>query len=98
MLRRSFFILSMLFLVSCASNMPEVTYDYVYEGQCALNVMNGNCNQKGIKKYNVKYKGKTYLFSSEENKNLFLSKLDINIQKANKEWKSHIERRGLYER
>jgi len=98
MLRRNFLILGMLFLVSCASSKPEVTYEYVHEGQCALNVMKGNCTKKGVKKYNVKYRGKTYLFSSEENKDLFLSKLNSNIDQANREWKQYIERRILIER
>lgn len=56
-----------------------------YEGHCAM----GLCRKvrvPGQAKYSVMYKGNKYLFSSEEARDTFLSDIDKNIERANKEW------------
>jgi YHS domain-containing protein len=87
-------ILMILSLVSCANRRehnpatqsPVVTSAPAeYNGQCAM----GMCLKKnvvGTEKYSVDYKGKHYIFSSEEARDKFLSNIDANIKRANKQW------------
>lgn len=56
-----------------------------YGGNCGM----GLCLKKRVKgdtKYGVDYKGKTYLFSSAEARDKFVSNMDRNIELANKHW------------
>jgi YHS domain-containing protein len=86
---------------SCASNRkPEdavtakeaakeeaVAQKAEYDGNCPM----GLCLRKKVKgneKYNLDYKGKHYVFSSQEAKDKFITKLDENIKKADLEWES----------
>lgn len=63
----------------------ETKKDVAYGGHCGM----GLCLKKkvkGIEKYSLDYKGKTYLFSSEEAKAKFIKDIDKNIQIANKQY------------
>ena len=56
-----------------------------YEGHCAMGVCR-KVRVPGQAKYSVMYKGNKYLFSSEKAMDDFLSDIDANIERANKEW------------
>lgn len=58
-----------------------------FEGKCA-NGLCHNIKKQGNEKYSVYYRGKKYLFSSENARDEFLSNIDANIEKANKQWQA----------
>ena len=67
------------------ANATAEKSEVAFGGHCAM----GLCLKKKVKgdpKYSVDYKGKTYLFSSEEAKQNFLKDVDGNIAKANKQF------------
>lgn len=58
-----------------------------FGGRCAM----GLCNKKvgkGSDKYMVDYKGERYLFSSESQRDEFISDIDKNIEKAKANYQS----------
>ena len=83
-----------LTLGACASQREEskpaeqaaaVVTPAAYEGHCPM----GLCLKKSVKgdeRYSVDYKGQHYIFSSPEARDNFISRIDNNIKKANKEW------------
>ncbi len=60
--------------------------DGMYDMHCAYSMSQGNYDLKGKNSYRWSHKGKTYYFSSEENKNNFIKDADKNINKADKYW------------
>jgi YHS domain-containing protein len=56
-----------------------------YEGHCAMGVCR-KVRVPGQAKYSVMYRGNKYLFSTEDARDDFLSDIDKNIKKANREW------------
>jgi YHS domain-containing protein len=92
------FLLFTLVLGSCASEQERIqkTADkaemskganLAYGGNCAM----GMCHKKvhpGNAKHSVDYKGKRYLFTSDDARDKFISDIENNIKNADKEWAS----------
>ncbi len=57
-----------------------------YNGNCAMNVLQGNCKVKADKTIFHDYKNVRYFFSNEEARNQFIMNIKMNIIKADKIW------------
>lgn len=70
---------------SCSK--PEVKPTASYAGHCPMGLTQKKKIQ-GNHQYSVDYKGKHYIFSSPEARDVFMSKIDVHIKKADAHWET----------
>jgi YHS domain-containing protein len=94
------FLLGLAFIgftgAGCASVQPASHHHHAgtqekpeFEGKCAYSVAHGNHDVTGKPEYNLEYKGKTYFFSDESMKKLFVQELEKNVETSQQNWVNH---------
>lgn len=82
-------LLLTILLTSCAHHHKEPDHHHhAYDKQCAYSVAHGDVDVKGSDEFKMDHGGKTYFFSTEEKMKDFKSKLNENINIADKHWSS----------
>ena len=70
---------------SCSK--PEVKPTVSYGGHCPMGLAK-KMKIQGNHEYRIDYKGKHYIFSSPEARDVFMSKIDHHINKADAHWET----------